>query len=283
MDDFVIRPRYPRHSVQNRRRRKSAREESTLAETILRQALIAVVLLIVVVAVKSINTPVTGFLTEKVKEIITQDIELKAVYQSIDDWLKKIKNNNLLSQEGEGFDQEALPAGAGFEKTKDAELDGPGVDGLTSKDTGEEAVNKNDVIQTISRKYKFAVPVEGVLSSPFGERTDPMTQELKMHNGIDIEADKGSSIKAALGGTVIESGSSRTYGYFIKIDHRDGLTTVYAHCSELIAKKGQEVKQGSIIAKVGDTGASVGSHLHFEIWKDGTALDPLNFIDVPSN
>jgi len=119
------------------------------------------------------------------------------------------------------------------------------------------------------------------LGSAFGNRVDPIQKIVKFHYGIDIEAEKGTQIKAALAGEVLVSDTDPTYGKYIKIKHNDGITTVYAHCSSLLVKKGQKVKQGSVIAKVGDTGAAVGPHLHFEVWKDGKPLNPLNFIKVP--
>lgn len=88
----------------------------------------------------------------------------------------------------------------------------------------------------------------------------------------------GSSIKAADGGTVIYSGYYGSYGYLIEIDHGGGFTTRYAHCSELLVSKGEKVYQGQVIAKVGSTGYSTGPHLHFEVRKYGTTLNPSNWI-----
>jgi murein DD-endopeptidase MepM/ murein hydrolase activator NlpD len=124
-------------------------------------------------------------------------------------------------------------------------------------------------------------PVEGILSSPYGERVDPFTKEIKFHKGIDIEATKGSPIKAAADGEVVEAAVLRTYGKYVKIKHSSGVETVYAHCSEYLVKKGQKVNQGDTIAKVGDTGLSTGVHIHFELWKDGNSLNPQDFLDVP--
>ena len=83
-------------------------------------------------------------------------------------------------------------------------------------------------------------------------------------------------------GEVTESGESVSYGNYTRIKHDNGYETLYAHCSEILVKKGQEVMQGSTIAKVGNTGASVGVHLHFELWKNGKPINPLDYMDVPS-
>jgi len=131
---------------------------------------------------------------------------------------------------------------------------------------------------SLTQNYHFVLPVSGKVSSPFGMRIHPITNAPEMHAGIDIEASKGTSIKAAMDGTVLEATNESSYGNYIKLGHTGGLTTLYAHCSQLLVKKGQAVKQGKVIAKVGDTGDAVGPHLHFEVSKGGEAVNPMEFI-----
>ncbi len=126
------------------------------------------------------------------------------------------------------------------------------------------------------------------ISSPFGYRIHPVYGVPKGHKGIDIPASKGENIYAALSGKVVTSVYSPSYGYYIIIDHGlygstgKRLYTLYAHSSKLIAKEGQMVKQGDVIAKVGTTGTSTGNHLHFEIKFDSTPVDPLSgYVKVP--
>lgn len=120
----------------------------------------------------------------------------------------------------------------------------------------------------------FIMPAKGEISSFFGKRWG------KTHKGIDIAADMGDNIVAADEGTVIFSGTQESYGKVIIIDHQNGYTTRYAHCSKLYAKKGECVGRGDLIAAVGNTGNSTGPHLHFEIRRDNTALDPLGFVNA---
>jgi murein DD-endopeptidase MepM/ murein hydrolase activator NlpD len=277
MDDIIVRSRYPRRSVPNRRRRRYAGEERTLAETIAMQAVIAVLILLAAVGVKSVDTPVTNFLTGKLKAVLSENVDMKTVYNDINSTIDMILEGRLMMREKNMFNEEAVPVGAGFNQSGAVEL--------SSKADGAKEVidgNNHTAEEKPIDKLKLIAPLEGILSSPFGERIDPNSQVKKMHKGIDIEAEKGASIKAALPGAVIESGSVPSYGNYIKIKHNNGMTTVYAHCSQLIAQKGQMVEQGEIIARVGDTGVAVGSHLHFEIWKDGEPLNPIDFIDVLS-
>ncbi len=135
-------------------------------------------------------------------------------------------------------------------------------------------------IKSIADKYSFVTPIKGQIDSPFGIRTDPLSGKTSFHSGIDIKANMGTSIKAALDGEVAEVGSSPEYDNYVKIKHSDGLYTVYAHCSILVAKKGQKVKQGDVIAKVGDTEGLSGAYLHFEVWKGDKAADPEKILNL---
>lgn len=135
-------------------------------------------------------------------------------------------------------------------------------------------------IKTIADKYSFVIPIKGQIDSPFGIRTDPLSGKTSFHSGIDIKANMGTSIKAALDGEVTEVGSSPEYDNYVKIKHSDGLYTVYAHCSILVAKEGQKVKQGDVIAKVGDTEGLSGAYLHFEVWKGDKAADPEKILNL---
>ncbi|HHZ02063.1 MAG TPA: peptidoglycan DD-metalloendopeptidase family protein [Tissierellia bacterium] len=121
----------------------------------------------------------------------------------------------------------------------------------------------------------FINPLPGsIISSRFGSRSGGF------HLGQDMAKAAGSAIKAADGGTVIFAGWSGSYGYMVDIDHGGGFTTRYAHCSEIYVSVGEKVYQGKIIAAVGSTGVSSGPHLHFEVRKYGTAVNPANYIGV---
>ena len=103
---------------------------------------------------------------------------------------------------------------------------------------------------------------------------DPFTRRKTFHEGIDISADKGTSIKASASGKVILAKRYGGYGLAVIIDHGRGLSTLYGHSSKLLVKEGQTVKKGDIIAKVGSTGRSTGPHLHFEVLLYNTPVDP---------
>jgi len=117
------------------------------------------------------------------------------------------------------------------------------------------------------------------ISSYFGIRYDPVYKGIKkMHEGIDFTAPVGTDIRATGEGTVkIIENSRRGYGNMIVIDHGFGYTTVYAHLSKILVKKGQKIKRGEIIGKVGNTGKSVGPHLHYEVRRNGRAINPIHY------
>ena len=117
-------------------------------------------------------------------------------------------------------------------------------------------------------------PLHGKLTSAFGMREHPILGVVRMHNGIDIAAAQGTEVEAALPGTVVFSGKRGGYGNTIMIEHSNGLTTMYAHCASLSVQKGDVVRQGESIATVGSTGLSTGPHLHFEVRREGAAIDP---------
>lgn len=121
----------------------------------------------------------------------------------------------------------------------------------------------------------FRVPVEYTrVTSAFGYRINPVTDEAGFHAGIDLAAAHGSPIYAAFSGVVEETGYSDVRGNYIILSHGDDVQTVYCHCSEIIAEAGAVLNAGEVIARVGSTGQSTGAHLHFEVRIRGVRCNP---------
>lgn len=116
------------------------------------------------------------------------------------------------------------------------------------------------------------------ITSTFGYRRDPITKRTAFHSGVDAGAAYGDSVYAAGAGKVIETGSNRSEGRYVLIDHGNGLRSKYMHLSSVTVKKKDEVLRGETIGKAGSTGRSTGVHLHFEILKNGTPVDPMPYI-----
>ncbi len=116
------------------------------------------------------------------------------------------------------------------------------------------------------------------MASGFGWRTDPFTKARKMHKGMDFTAPRGTPIFASGDGVVTRADNrSSGYGKHIRIDHGYGYLSLYAHLSKYNVSKGQKVKRGDLIGFVGNTGRSEAPHLHYEVWKDGEKINPINF------
>jgi murein DD-endopeptidase MepM/ murein hydrolase activator NlpD len=116
------------------------------------------------------------------------------------------------------------------------------------------------------------------ISSPYGHRHNPLGKGEVFHQGIDMAAPIGTPVHAVAEGTVVKARKEKDYGNVVEINHHNGFHTLYAHNSKLLVKAGDRVQAGQQIAKVGSTGRSTGSHLHFEIHRDGECVDPSPYL-----
>lgn len=128
---------------------------------------------------------------------------------------------------------------------------------------------------TINGVYLSVNPISGNITSRYGSRESIRDHT---HQGLDIAAPTGTKIKAVSDGTVSYSGVMGGYGNLIIIDHGNGITSYYGHCSKLLSKVGDKVLAGDVIAEVGSTGNSTGPHLHFEIRQNGKYVNPANYL-----
>jgi murein DD-endopeptidase MepM/ murein hydrolase activator NlpD len=129
----------------------------------------------------------------------------------------------------------------------------------------------------------FCSPVgenwRSVVTSEFGYRRDPITGEGRGHTGIDLAVPQGTAVRAALPGKVVAASyNTQGYGYYVKIDHGNGLSTLYAHNSRLLVRAGQTVRAGDIISLSGSTGRSTGPHLHFEVRVNNSQVNPRSYL-----
>ncbi len=128
------------------------------------------------------------------------------------------------------------------------------------------------------RRSGFRWPIMGRINSPFGWRTHPVTRRRDFHTGIDIKANRNDPIKAAGSGHVVYSGWMGGYGKVLVIEHNNGQSTLYAHCSTLLFGKGANVSSGQLIARIGTTGRSTGPHLHFEVRNGSSPVNPIKYL-----
>lgn len=121
-----------------------------------------------------------------------------------------------------------------------------------------------------------------VVTSLFGFRTDPFSKTESAHRGVDLRADPGQLIGAAAAGTVIRAGPAGGHGLHVEIEHGGHLTTSYSHLSVVLVAVGQKIPAKGPVGLAGSTGRSTGPHLHFEVWRDGQAVDPLGELMDPA-
>ncbi|MEO0184513.1 MAG: M23 family metallopeptidase [candidate division WOR-3 bacterium] len=123
-------------------------------------------------------------------------------------------------------------------------------------------------------------PVPGAeISSGFGYRVDPFEKDVRMHEGVDFSASRGTPVYATAEGIVVYADWNMGYGYVIDIDHGYGFVTRYAHLSKILVKEGELVKRGQVIGRVGATGRAVCSHLHYEVHVAGIKVNPTKYVD----
>ena len=130
----------------------------------------------------------------------------------------------------------------------------------------------------IGGQLAWPVPGYTTITSKFAMRVHPITGQYKLHTGVDIGAPLGANFVAANDGVVTKAGPNTAYGNMVMIDHGGGISTLYAHGSEILVEVGQTVKRGDPVLKVGSTGYSTGPHAHFEVRINGVAVNPLPYI-----
>lgn len=237
-------------------------------------------------AINAINYSQSELLDKKIREmdsLTKKDTSLEEKVKQFDELYKDITNKYIDNRV-----QLTMSNRSSDERTDRSFVNE--IEKLQSVLTSLEEINKNqdEITGKLSEtkeklnQYLSAIPtkwpVSGRITSRFGTRNDPFNYDEKMHEGIDIAAPNGTSIKAAARGTVVYAGTNGNYGKCIIISHGNGIRTLYAHASKLFMEEGDTVNKGDTIAQVGSTGRSTGDHLHFEVQLNGTPVDPLKYI-----
>jgi murein DD-endopeptidase MepM/ murein hydrolase activator NlpD len=119
------------------------------------------------------------------------------------------------------------------------------------------------------------------VTSLFGRRLHPISRTFKLHLGVDLAAADGQLVSSAGVGTVIRAELTGGHGLHVEVQHAGGVSTRYSHLSEVLVVVGSQVRRGDTIGLAGSTGSSTGPHLHFEFWRDGKPMDPLEQMGDP--
>ena len=133
------------------------------------------------------------------------------------------------------------------------------------------------------QRQGLAMPVNGRITSQFGSRRHPILGYRRMHAGMDFGAPYGAPIYAVTDGTVNYAGYNGGYGRYVRLNHGGGMGSGYAHMSRIAVRSGQSVRRGQVIGYVGSTGLSTGPHLHYELYRNGAAINPASSASPPNN
>ena len=232
---------------------------------------------------------------KKADEILSYDMNFSQMYQDIKSNIEKetlnIKNNlqkndnqqgitNLENNAQNETEQGAI-GGANEQETNttDANSNQNNPEENNSQENTQELSQEEKDINNIKATTTFIKPIEGTISSKYGQREPTTATVPKNHTGVDIAANMGTKIKSATSGEVVIASEEGDYGKHLKIQIGD-VSIIYAHCNNLYVKQGDQVVQGQEIAEVGSTGNSTGPHLHFEIRIYEKTIDPQKILEL---
>ena len=267
----LMKSSYNRASNKRNRNYSNKKKKEEILKKNLIQTIICIIALAAFVLINNINVPFTSNISKKINSILSYNIDFKSVYKDVETFARDsgIFTSGKSEDSDEPEEMEEIVLQVHEEKEDD-----------NSEEEFRDGFPRNTCEDEIDINRDVIAPVKGNVGSEFGMRNHPIYGREIFHYGIDIEAEEGTPIMAAMGGKVEKTARNDGYGNYIIINHEEELFTLYAHCSEIIAEEGQEIKIGESIAKVGNTGNTSGTHLHFEIWKDKKALNPLYYITI---
>ncbi len=256
------------------------KKDIKLLKKMILQIIICVVIYLVVYVIQNNQYVFSEDFVNKANEILSYDTNFIELYEII-----KNQVMGLVGQENQEKKEEQTEEQKQEETTEgevNQEINNEAIGG--AEETQEEPKIENlsqeeQDIQNIKNTSSFIKPVEGVISSKYGQRETATGSVPKNHTGTDIAANLGTKIVAATDGEVVLASEEGDYGKHLKIQIGE-VSIIYAHCNNLYVKQGDKITQGQEIAEVGSTGNSTGPHLHFEIRITERTVDPQSILEL---
>ena len=251
------------------------KKDIKLLKKMLIQILVCTIVYLVVYVIQNNEYVFSKDFTNKVNEVLSYDTNFMELYNNAKNSILSLFTNTEENNNKERNDiQQDSIGGATEENTTSSEkLD-------VSEPEQEQKLSQTEQdIEKVRETTTFIKPVEGVISSKFGQRDTATGTVPKNHTGTDIAANLGTKIKSATNGEVVLASEEGDYGKHLKIQIGE-VSIIYAHCNNLYVKQGDMVVQGQEIAEVGSTGNSTGPHLHFEIRYQERKLDPQSILEL---
>lgn len=252
------------------------KKDIRLLKKMIVQILICISIYLVIYFINNSEYVFSKDFINKINEILSYDVNFMDLYNTIKDQYNKIiVNNNEQEQPEQTKEQE--------ENTTQDGIGGAVEDLQNTSDVKEEtskelSQSEQDIIN-VKNITTFIKPIEGIISSKYGQRDTATGRVPKNHTGTDIAANLGTKIKSASDGEVVLASEEGDYGKHLKIQIGE-VSIIYAHCNILYVKQGDKVTQGQEIAEVGSTGNSTGPHLHFEIRISERTVDPQSILEL---
>lgn len=252
------------------------KKDIRLLKKMIVQILICISIYLVIYFINNSEYVFSKDFINKINEILSYDVNFMDLYNTIKDQYNKIiVNNNEQEQPEQTKEQE--------ENTTQDGIGGAVEDLQNTSDVKEETTkelsqSEQDIIN-VKNTTTFIKPIEGIISSKYGQRDTATGRVPKNHTGTDIAANLGTKIKSAADGEVVLASEEGDYGKHLKIQIGE-VSIIYAHCNNLYVKQGDKVTQGQEIAEVGSTGNSTGPHLHFEIRILERTVDPQSILEL---
>ena len=257
------------------------KKDIKLLKKMIIQILVCMVLYLIVYTIQNNSYVFSEDFINKANEILSYDTNFSEIYNNLKNGILSLlpkENNEVVNVEENNNTQN--------EQNNELQNSiGGAVEENFNEVSNEEVEPKQELSQTeqdiinIKNTTTFIKPVEGVISSKFGNRETATGNVPKNHTGTDIAANLGTKIKSATNGEVVLASEEGDYGKHLKIQIGD-VSIIYAHCNNLYVKQGDMVVQGQEIAEVGSTGNSTGPHLHFEIRYQERKIDPESILEL---
>lgn len=251
----------------------NSNKDIRLFKKLILQVVACLLIYLIVYTVQNNNYIFSEDFIKKAKEILSYDTNFSQLYNDTKNSIVQFLN---IEEKTEAQDSQDESIGGSMEETN------------VEMENTEEIIENSGTIQlseeeqqilNIKNTTSFIKPIEGKITSKYGQR-EPTTKTVpKNHTGTDIAANTGTKIKCATDGEVVIASSEGDYGNHLKIQIGD-VSVIYAHCNSLYVKQGDKVTQGQEIAEVGSTGNSTGPHLHFEIRLNEKTIDPEKILDL---
>jgi hypothetical protein len=237
---------------------------------------------------------------KKANEILSYDMNFEQIYQNtknnIGQWITDLKNNmtqkenGIITNNDNEINSEYMQNTQESEESQNETTNNQETNGIGGAEEEQQTSTQNtNETQELSQEEKdianikatttFIKPIEGTISSKYGQREPTTATVPKNHTGVDIAANLGTKIKSATEGEVVIASEEGDYGKHLKIQIGE-VSVIYAHCNNLYVKQGDKVSQGQEIAEVGSTGNSTGPHLHFEIRNSERTIDPEKILEL---